>query len=45
MGSTVLGCICACLGIPATIVLWKFGAKIRAISKYAAGNEGVDSKS
>jgi hypothetical protein len=45
MGGTVIGCISACLGIPAAILLWKFGAKIRAISKYAAGDEDIDSKS
>ena len=39
MGGTVLVCVSACLGIPAAILLWKFGAKIRAMSKYAAGDE------
>jgi MFS family permease len=35
-GCTVLGSICVCLGIPAPILLWKFGARLRACSLYAA---------
>jgi hypothetical protein len=34
-GCTILGSVCVCLGIPAPILLWKFGARLRARSSYA----------
>lgn len=38
MGGTVLFCLSMCLGIPAPLLLWKFGARIRARSRFAAGD-------
>ncbi len=35
---TLLGCIAIALGIPAPLIIWKYGAKIRAKSPYCAGH-------
>ena len=40
MGCTVLGSVAVVLGIPAPILLWKFGAKIRGLSLYAKRRGG-----
>lgn len=37
-GNTVLGIIAIVLGIPAPILLWFYGEKLRSRSKYAAGS-------
>jgi hypothetical protein len=36
-GNTVLGFIGVALGIPAPFLLWKYGALLRAKSRFAAG--------
>lgn len=36
-GNSLLGFIAIAIGIPAPFLLWKFGAKLRARSQYAAG--------
>lgn len=35
LGGTVLGSICFCLGVPAPILLWKYGARLRSRSEFA----------
>ncbi|QDS73635.1 hypothetical protein FKW77_002205 [Venturia effusa] len=34
MGCTMLGCICLGLGVPAPILLWKYGARLRRFSAF-----------
>jgi hypothetical protein len=36
-GNTLLALISIFLGIPAPLLLWKFGEKLRSVSKFAAG--------
>ncbi|KAH6871772.1 major facilitator superfamily domain-containing protein [Thelonectria olida] len=36
-GSSVLGILSIAIGIPAPIIFWYFGARLRAVSKYAIG--------
>ncbi len=36
-GGTMLGCLAVVLGIPGPFLLWKYGVKLRGMSKFAAG--------
>jgi len=38
-GNTMLGLVCALLGMPATIMFWFYGERIRRRSPFAAGDE------
>ncbi|EED19393.1 MFS multidrug transporter, putative [Talaromyces stipitatus ATCC 10500] len=36
-GNSLLAFVAICIGIPAPLLLWKYGAKLRAMSPFAAG--------